>query len=73
MLFIEENPFGDFSPTAWEGSALSSALFDTLTWMDVSYTSSSKQCDDLEGLYESCKSMVINLEGLKQAYSADVV
>lgn len=60
MLFMEENPFGDFSPTAWRGSALRGELLDAMAWMDVSLMSSSKQCDDLEGLYESCKSLVIN-------------
>ncbi|CAM9257644.1 unnamed protein product [Scytosiphon promiscuus] len=53
-LFIEENPNGDFSSGAWEGTTLSSEVVALQSWLDASYMSSSEQCYILEGLYERC-------------------
>lgn len=58
VLFIEENPYGDFSSAAWEGATLSTALIDVLSWLDTSFMSSSTQCYILEGFYERCLTLV---------------
>lgn len=57
-LFIEENPKGDFSPGAWEGTTLSSEMLELQSWLDASYMSSSEQCYVLEGFYERCLAKV---------------
>lgn len=53
-LFIEENPYGDFSSGAWEGTTLSSEVMTLQSWLDSSYMSASEQCYILEGFYERC-------------------
>ena len=61
VLFVEENPYGDFSSAAWAGanlSNLSDAAVDLLTWLDTSFMSSAAQCYVLEGFYESCLAQV---------------
>lgn len=58
VLFIEENPFGDFSSVAWEGSTLTSELVDLHSWLNTTYMSSPEQCFVLEGLYERCLAKV---------------
>lgn len=61
ILFVEENPYGDFSSAAWGAanlSNLSEAAVDVLTWLDTSFMSSPAQCYVLEGFYESCLAQV---------------
>lgn len=58
VLFIPENPYGDFSSAAWERAALSSEVFDLQSWLDTSFMSSSNQCHVLEDFYERCLFMV---------------
>lgn len=72
VLFIEENPYADFSPTAWGGSNISNALQDALSWLDTSFLSSSEQCYVLEGFYERCLDLV-SLVALVTAGGQNVV
>lgn len=58
VLFIPENPYGDFSSGAWEGATLSSEVIDLQSWLDTSFMSSSEQCYVLEGFYERCLAKV---------------
>ncbi|CAM9656283.1 unnamed protein product [Ascophyllum nodosum] len=58
VLFIEENPYGNFSSLAWEGSMLNSSLVHAMSWLDTSFMSSSSQCYVLEELYERCLALV---------------
>lgn len=58
VLFIEENPFGDFSSAAWEGATLSSEFIDLHSWLNTSFMSSPEQCYELEDLYERCLAKV---------------
>ena len=54
VLFIEENPHGDFSSTAWDGATLSNELIDLHSWLNTTFMSSPEQCYVLEGFYERC-------------------
>lgn len=58
VLFVEENPYADFSRTALGDSTTSSALQDALSWLDTSFLSSPEQCYVIEGFYESCLDLV---------------
>lgn len=58
VLFIEENPHGDFSSAAWEGSTLTSGLVDLHSWLNRTFMSSPEQCFVLEGFYERCLAKV---------------
>ncbi|CAM9090652.1 unnamed protein product, partial [Laminaria digitata] len=60
VLFIEENPYGDFSSAAWRGGNLSETVVDLLAWLDTSFMSSPAQCYVLEGFYESCLAQVVD-------------
>lgn len=54
VLFIQENPFGDFSSATWEGLTLGSKFVDLHSWLNTSFMSSPEQCYVLEGFYERC-------------------
>ncbi|CAM9155381.1 unnamed protein product [Ectocarpus sp. 13 AM-2016] len=62
VLFIQENPYGDFSSAAWEGTALSSEVTGLQSWLDTSFMSSPEQCYVLEGFYERCLAKVADGE-----------
>ncbi|CAB1112949.1 unnamed protein product [Ectocarpus sp. CCAP 1310/34] len=64
VLFIQENPYGDFSSAAWEGTALSSEVTGLQSWLDTSFMSSPEQCYVLEGFYESCLAKVLKKDHL---------
>lgn len=63
VLFIQENPFGDFSSAAWEGATLSSEVIGLHAWLNTSFMSSPEQCYVLEGFYERCLAKVRPLHG----------
>ncbi|CAM9728040.1 unnamed protein product, partial [Sphacelaria rigidula] len=57
VLFIEQNPYADFSSTAWDESATEDYA-DLFSWLDETVMSSAAQCYALEDLYEECVDMV---------------
>lgn len=57
VLFIEENPHGDFSSAAW-GDTIPSTLVDLMSWLDTPFMSSPAQCYVLEAFYERCLTLV---------------
>lgn len=61
VLFIEENPYADFSSTAW-GDAVTDDFEDMFSWLDTTFMSSATQCYVLEGLYEDCLDLVRGYE-----------
>ncbi|CAM9202218.1 unnamed protein product [Choristocarpus tenellus] len=66
VLFVEENPYADFSQ-AIQGS--NNDLEEMRTWLDTQFMSSSDQCYILEGFYEDCLELVS--EGDDWATSCD--
>lgn len=58
MLYIEENPYADFSLSAWDGGSVFSGYEDLFAWLNTSYPSSAMQCLELEALYDSCLDLV---------------
>lgn len=54
VLFIQENPFGDFSSAALEDATLSSEVIGLYSWLNTSFMSSPEQCFEIEGFYERC-------------------
>lgn len=61
VLFIQENPYGDFASSAWQGSTLTSEVDGLLSWLNTTFMSSPEQCFILEGFYERCLAKVKTL------------
>lgn len=65
VLFIEENPYADFSSAAW-GGTVREGYADLFSWLNETVMSSAAQCFALEDLYEDCVDLVRSDTGVRE-------
>lgn len=58
VLFIEENPYANFSSSAFESASPGDYPDGLFSWLDETIMSSVDQCYFLEALYERCSYLV---------------